>query len=74
MTRQYYEMAGIRLDSEDLARLSVKARKILDAEGFPNAFIIGSNELDEKTITGLKQRGARISVWGYPRVSLADIK
>jgi len=64
LRQQGYEMAGIRLDSGDLAHLSIKAREILDAEGFPNTFIIGSNELDENVIAGLKNRGARISVWG----------
>lgn len=64
LRQQGYEMAGIRLDSGDLARLSIKAREILDAEGFPNAFIVGSNELDENIIAGLKKRGAKISVWG----------
>ena len=64
LRQQGHEMAGIRLDSGDFAPLSVKAREILDAEGFPNAFIVGSNELDENSIAGLKKRGASISVWG----------
>ena len=59
-----YEMAGIRLDSGDLAYLSIQARKMLDAAGFQDAFIVGSNDLDERVIESLKQQGAKIAVWG----------
>lgn len=59
-----HEMAGIRLDSGDLAYLSIKARRILDQGGFPNASIVASNDLDETTISSLKEQGARINVWG----------
>ncbi len=59
-----YEMAGIRLDSGDLAYLSIQARKILDEAGFPDAGIVASNDLDENIITSLKQQGAKITVWG----------
>jgi nicotinate phosphoribosyltransferase len=59
-----HEMIGIRLDSGDLAYLSIEARKILDAGGFPKAAIIASNELDEHVITSLKEQGATIGVWG----------
>ena len=58
------ELAGIRLDSGDLAYLSIAARQILDDAGFPDAVIVGSNDLDEHIITSLKQQGARINVWG----------
>jgi len=59
-----HEMIGIRLDSGDLARLSIEARRILDEGGFPEAAIIASNDLDELTIEGLKRHGATITVWG----------
>ena len=59
-----HELAGIRLDSGDLAWLSIEARKILDAAGFPQAEIVASNDLDENIITSLKEQGARINVWG----------
>jgi nicotinate phosphoribosyltransferase len=57
-------MAGIRLDSGDLAFLSIKAREILDAAGFQDAAIVASNDLDEHIIASLKQQGAKINVWG----------
>src|SRR6266508_2581724 len=59
-----HEMVGIRLDSGDLAWLSVEARKILDAAGFPHAVIVASNDLDEHIIASLKEQGAMINVWG----------
>jgi nicotinate phosphoribosyltransferase len=58
------ELAGIRLDSGDLAYLSIEARKMLDAVGFPKVRIAASNDLDEHLIVSLKQQGARIDVWG----------
>ncbi|MBV8519873.1 MAG: nicotinate phosphoribosyltransferase [Acidobacteria bacterium] len=59
-----HELSGIRLDSGDLAYLSIEARKLLDDAGFPNAVIAASNDLDEQTIASLKQQRARITVWG----------
>ncbi len=58
------KMLGIRLDSGDLAWLSNEARQLLDAAGFQDAFIVGSNDLDEHLIASLKQQGCAISVWG----------
>jgi nicotinate phosphoribosyltransferase len=59
-----HEMVGIRLDSGDLAYLSIEARKILDAGGFPQAQILASSELDEHLVESLKLQGATIAVWG----------
>ncbi len=64
LRQQGHELAGIRLDSGDLAFLSIKARKILDEGGFPKAVIVGSNDLDEHIIESLKLQGATINVWG----------
>ena len=59
-----YRLAGVRLDSGDLAYLSIEARKILDAAGFQDTAILATNDLDEHLITSLKAQGARITVWG----------
>jgi nicotinate phosphoribosyltransferase len=59
-----HELAGIRLDSGDLVKLSIDARGLLDAAGFPNAAIVGSGDLDEYAIADLKRRGAKVGVWG----------
>jgi nicotinate phosphoribosyltransferase len=64
LRQQGHEFSGIRLDSGDLAFLSIEARKMLDAAGFPKALIIASNDLDEHLIASLKQQGARIDIWG----------
>jgi len=58
------ELAGIRLDSGDLAYLSQEARRMLDEAGFEHTPVFGSNELDERIIESLKEQGARIAVWG----------
>ena len=55
---------GIRLDSGDLAYLSKKAKKMLDAAGFTDAVISASNDLDENLIASLKLQGAKINSWG----------
>src|SRR5262249_48316074 len=64
LRRQGHEMIGVRLDSGDGVDLSNKARRMLDEAGFPNAKIVGSGNLDEYMISDLKQRGAKIDVWG----------
>jgi nicotinate phosphoribosyltransferase len=64
LRRQGREMIGVRLDSGDGAALSIRARRMLDKAGFANAKIVGSGNLDEYMITDLKQRGAKIDVWG----------
>lgn len=59
-----HEMVGIRLDSGDLAQLSIEARQLLDEAGLTNVAIVASNDLDEAVITSLKSQGATIAVWG----------
>lgn len=55
---------GIRMDSGDLAYLSKKVKAALDAEGFTDAIISASNDLDEGLIGSLKAQGATINSWG----------
>jgi nicotinate phosphoribosyltransferase len=59
-----HEMIGVRLDSGDLAQLSIEARRILDESGFQHAVIYASNDLDEHIIESLRDQGARIGAWG----------
>lgn len=42
-----HQPVGIRLDSGDLAYLSIQARKMLDRAGFEETIIVLSNQLDE---------------------------
>lgn len=57
-------LVGVRLDSGDLAWLSIEARRLLDEAGFPEAVVMASNELDETIMQSLVDQGARIAVWG----------
>lgn len=50
LRRAGHEPAGVRLDSGDLAYLSIQSAKLLDEAGFPQARIVLSNSLDEFTI------------------------
>lgn len=56
--------AGIRIDSGDIAYLSIKAREMLDAEGFTDVKIVASNSLDEYIIRDLIRQGARLDSFG----------
>ncbi|MBQ6877162.1 MAG: nicotinate phosphoribosyltransferase [Oscillospiraceae bacterium] len=55
---------GIRIDSGDIAYLSVKARKMLDDAGYPDCGIVASNSLDEYIIRDLIIQGASINSFG----------
>ena len=59
-----HRLVGVRLDSGDLAHLSILAREKLDAAGFEDALIVASNDLDEHVIASLKEQGSQIGVWG----------
>ncbi len=58
------KLKAIRVDSGDLAYLSIEARKILDEAGLTGTQIVGSNDLDEYLISTLKDQGAKITMWG----------
>jgi nicotinate phosphoribosyltransferase len=57
------KLIGIRLDSGDLAWLSIEARKLLDDAGLHDTLILASNDLDEQLIESLTQQHAQVSVW-----------
>jgi nicotinate phosphoribosyltransferase len=59
-----HRFAGIRLDSGDLAHISIEARRMMDDAGFPDARIVASNDLDEQLISSIIDQGARIDTWG----------
>ena len=64
LKRKGHRLLGVRLDSGDLAYLSIQARAMLDAAGLSEARIVASNDLDEGTIESLKHQGAKIDTWG----------
>jgi nicotinate phosphoribosyltransferase len=57
-------LAGIRLDSGDLAYLSKHAREMLDAADLHQVKIIASNQLDEHLIKSLLDQGAPLNAFG----------
>lgn len=61
-----HEPVGIRLDSGDLAHLSIRAAQQLNAAGFPEVAIVLSNQLDELVIlqilTQIQQEAPRYDV------------
>ncbi|HUP23570.1 MAG TPA: nicotinate phosphoribosyltransferase [Thermoanaerobaculia bacterium] len=64
LARRGHRLAGVRLDSGDLAVLSQAARVALDAAGLTDAKVIASGDLDEWRIAALRAAGARIDAWG----------
>jgi nicotinate phosphoribosyltransferase len=66
-----YRAVGIRIDSGDLAYLSVVARdsfrsiaKEFNVEWFANLTIVASNDINEETILSLNDQGHCIDVFG----------
>ena len=64
LRKKKIDILGVRLDSGDMAPLSIEIRRLLDQAGFTSAKIMASNELDEHLIADLKKRGAKIDLWG----------
>ena len=59
-----YRMQGVRIDSGDMAYLSKKIRKALDAAGMEDCNIIVYHSLDEYLIQSLISQGAQINSMG----------
>ncbi|MBM6906690.1 nicotinate phosphoribosyltransferase [Collinsella tanakaei] len=57
-------LAGIRIDSGDLAKLSAYVRNRFDEEGLDYVKIVVSNDLDEYTIQSLLNQGAPVDSFG----------
>ena len=57
-------LAGIRIDSGDIAYLTKKARMMLDVVGLTDTKISISNSLDEYLIRSVLEQGARIDSFG----------
>jgi len=51
LRRKGHEPLGVRIDSGDLAHLSLMAHIMLEKSGFPDALLVLSNQLDEMVIT-----------------------
>lgn len=55
---------AIRIDSGDITYLTKRARKMLDAAGYPHCKIVISNALDEYIIRDLLLQGAQVDSFG----------
>ena len=61
-----HQPRGVRLDSGDLAYLSIQAARMLDQAGFPDTVIVLSNQMDElviwQIITQIKEEAGRYGI------------
>jgi nicotinate phosphoribosyltransferase len=64
MARRGQKLLGVRLDSGDMAALSVEVRRILDAAGLREVKIIGSGGLDEFELAQLTAANAPFDSYG----------
>jgi nicotinate phosphoribosyltransferase len=64
MAGQGEHLKGIRLDSGDMAKLSQKARRILDEHGLKNSLIFASGSFDEYKIQEILSQKAKIDSFG----------
>jgi nicotinate phosphoribosyltransferase len=55
---------AVRLDSGDLGELSKQVRAILDSSGMSATKIFASSDLNERSISDLLERGAKIDAFG----------
>jgi nicotinate phosphoribosyltransferase len=58
------KLAGLRIDSGDLAYLSQLARKMLEEAGLEGTRIIATNDLDEHILESLHDQDAKIDIAG----------
>ena len=67
--KAYPDNALLLVDTFDtlkqgIPNISKKAREMLDAAGYKDAKICASGDLDEYSISSLKNQGAKIDLWG----------
>ena len=61
---QGVKVLALRLDSGDLVKLSQIIRKMLDESHLKHIKLMATNELDEFVIQDLKNKQAKIDIWG----------
>lgn len=64
MKERGQHLAGIRIDSGDLAWRAKQARAMLDEAGLTDTGVVLSNDLDEFTIKSIRESGAQVASWG----------
>jgi nicotinate phosphoribosyltransferase len=64
MAKEGHKLAGVRLDSGDMAQLSQQVRKILDDAGLNDTEVFASSSFDEYKIAKTITEGAMIDAFG----------
>lgn len=64
MKERGQRLVGVRIDSGDLAWYAKMARTMLDEAGLTDCGVVLSNDLDEVTISSIRQQGAQVASWG----------
>jgi len=64
LRRKGHEPVGVRLDSGDLAELSIMARRMLDEAGFERIKIVASGGFDAAKISAFEERGVPVDSYG----------
>jgi nicotinate phosphoribosyltransferase len=64
LERDGHRLAGIRIDSGDLAFLSKQARRMFNEQNLTYVKIVASNDLDEYLIADILKQGGEIDIWG----------
>lgn len=59
-----YVPRGIRIDSGDLAYLSVQCRRIMNSHGLTTSQIVASNDINESVLQQLQRDGHKINAFG----------
>ncbi|MDO4499255.1 MAG: nicotinate phosphoribosyltransferase [Coriobacteriaceae bacterium] len=64
MEQRGERLIGVRIDSGDLSWLAKMCRERLDGAGLSDCGVVLSNDLDEYTISSIRNEGAQVMSWG----------
>lgn len=64
MKQRGERLIGVRIDSGDLSWLAKMCRERLDEAGLIDCGVVLSNDLDEYTISSIRNEGAQVMSWG----------
>ena len=64
MKQRSERLIGVRIDSGDLSWLAKMCRERLDGAGLSDCGVVLSNDLDEYTISSIRNEGAQVMSWG----------
>ena len=64
MKQRGERLIGVRIESGDLSWLAKMCRERLDEAGLSDCGVVHSNDLDEYTISSIRNEGAQVMSWG----------